>query len=310
MLALLFSALLTVYVIVPEAIFRFVVIFHISARKFVLTRTETAYRAVLIAFFPFWIAVALTWYVPIANSWPFPNQQNSSTGRRADYKTVASALYSEAEYSNVRAVFWNALTRCARRQARLAFWYFLLIAIEAYVVGRFAAGYARSDETKVYKYLRDRFLAPYISHWPPLLDVGQVQADVLCADGTLYQGTLGDYFLRIDGELSGVVLQGPPRRFNRAQYLKVKDSGKVLNKENYWSEIPSQNLYFLADKILNMNLNYITKSTRIQSLSAANEYLARELSQLAERLGKLRISVGEKPTSTSSGTDSDKPRDE
>jgi hypothetical protein len=289
-LALVFSALLTVYIVIPEAIFRFFFGFHISARSFVLTRTETAYRAVLVAFLPFWIALLLAWYVPGPNHWPFPVRENSIQQRRMDYKIVASALYSEAEYSSLRRSFWIAFTRCSRRQARLASWYFLLIAIEAIFAGRFAAGYARNEKNRIRRWLRDRFLAPYISHWPPLLDIGQVQADILSADGILYQGTVSQYFIKNDGELSGIILH-EPRRFNKERYRKDRDEGKEPKKEAYWTDIPSQNLYFFADKILNMNLTYVTDIRKIPSLAAADDYLARELRELTLRVGKLRISV-------------------
>jgi hypothetical protein len=298
-LALVFSALLTIYIIIPEAIFRFFFGFHISVRSFVLTRTETAFRAALVAFLPFWVAMMLAWYAPIANCWPFPVHENTIQQRRIDYKVVASGLYSDAEFAKLGESFWASFTRCSRRQARLAFWYFLLVALEAWFTGRFAAGYGRIEKKKIYRWLRDRFLAPYISHWPPLLETASVQADILCADGTLYQGIVAEYFLKNDGELSGIILHGPPRRFNRELYVKHKAEGKNPQKEVYWSEIPSQHLYFFAKKIVNMNLNYIAQIKAIPSIEAISNYIARELGQWR----KLRISIQVHKPHSESGTD-------
>ena len=111
MLTLVFSVLVTVYLIVPEAIFRFFFGFFIPTRTFTLTRTETAFRAVLISFFPFWLAMWFSWDIPGPRSWPLPVEQNSVQQRRADYKVVTSGFYSDAEFAKTKDVFWPALTR-------------------------------------------------------------------------------------------------------------------------------------------------------------------------------------------------------
>lgn len=82
MLALAFSVLLTVYLIVPEAIFRFFFGFFVPTRTFTLTRTETAFRAVLISFFPFWFAMWLSWInVTFVREGPSPEtKKDEETG--------------------------------------------------------------------------------------------------------------------------------------------------------------------------------------------------------------------------------------
>src|SRR6202007_5958 len=130
-----FSVLLTVYLIGPAAIFSVFFGFFIPTRTFTLTRTETAFRAVLISFFPFWLAMWLSWDIPGSRSWPLSVEQNSVQQRRVDYKIVTSSLYGDAQFARSKDVFWPALTRCARRQVRLAFWYFLLVAGEALLLG-------------------------------------------------------------------------------------------------------------------------------------------------------------------------------
>jgi hypothetical protein len=133
MIALVFSALFTLYLLVPEAVFRLVFGLFIPSRTFVLTRTEKAYRAVIITIFPFLLAWALTWYMPGPRSFPFPVEGNSIQQRRADYKEVSAAFYSDAEFARQGKEFWHALTRCSRRQARLVFWYILLVGLEAFL---------------------------------------------------------------------------------------------------------------------------------------------------------------------------------
>jgi hypothetical protein len=290
-LALVFTALFTVYLIIPEAIFRFVFGFFVPTRTFALTRTETAYRAVLITIIPFLLAWCMSWYVPGPRTWPFPVRENTVQQRRADYRTVSASFYSDAEFTKSEKEFWHAATRCSRRQARLVSWYFVLVVAEALISGELASSYPKL-KNKYLKWLSDRFLSPYISQWHPLLTPyllpdTVVQADILCVDDTLYQGEVSQHFLK-GAELSGIIL-AKPRRFDRAAYLKAKEEGKKPEPKEYWRAIPSQNLYFFADKILNINLSYLTVSGKISDASAVQRFLAEEISP--EGIGRLTVSV-------------------
>ncbi len=206
MIALVFSAFFVLYLLVPEAVFRLIFGFFIPSRSFVLTRTEKAYRAVIITILPFLVAWGLSWYVPGPRSWPFPVKENSVQQRRADYREVTSAFYSDAEFTKEGKEFWHAATRCSRRQARLISWYILLVSAEALSMGLIAANYPKL-ENKLLIWVSNSFLTAYISQWHPLLPkVGTiVQVDILCVNDTLYQGELVDYFLK-DGELVGIIL--------------------------------------------------------------------------------------------------------
>jgi hypothetical protein len=65
-----------------------------------------------------------------------------------------------------------------------------------------------------YLWFADKVLFNYISEWHPLLTPylyvdpkTAVQADILCTNEVLYQGTVSQYFLK-DGQLSGIFFAG------------------------------------------------------------------------------------------------------
>lgn len=314
MIALVFSALFTVYLLIPEALFRLIFGFFISSRSFVLTRTEKAYRAVLITLLPFIIAWGLSWYMPLVRTYPFPVRENSIQQRRADYEAIAAAFYSDTKFTREGKQFWHAATRCTRRQARLVSWYLFFVVAEALFIGWLAANYPRLKNRKILRWLSDSFLTAYISQWHPLLPKhGRiVQVDILCTNDTLYQGELLDYFLK-DGELSGIILD-KPRRFDRPAYLKAKEEltkisttgvqpspietladpkSTRIDPKHFWRTIPSQNLYFFADKMININLTYSTPPGETPDPSAVEEYLERI--RIAEDIGKLTVSIEKRP---------------
>lgn len=301
MLAVILSVLLTLYLIVPEAIFRTIFGYFIPPRNFVLTRTETAYRAVLVTILPFSLTLAASWYLPVVSDIPFPVNHNTVEERRTDYKTVIAGLYSESEFKASKEEFWHAFTRCSRRQGRLVLWYFFLVGLEACVVGWLASKYARFSRNRVYRWLADRVLFPFISEWHPLLSPylhllpGTVaQADILCTNDTLYQGIVSEYFVQ-DGKLSGIILD-QPRRFERKLYLQAKEEaksgGKKPDKNDYWIPIPSENLYFFPDKIINMNLTYLSPPGTPADSTAVKNLILDVLRRSGVDLDTVTVSVG------------------
>ncbi len=189
-------------------------------------------------------------------AWP-PNSTNSS-----DYKVVASAFYSEQFFHQAGEEFWRALDRAAWRQGQILGWYWGLVIVEALLLSFLVRRYGRYRGNRVYSKFADTLLLPNVSQWHVLLTPfvfpdrkATVKADVLSSEGTLYQGTVSDHFLDVDGMLSGVILT-EPRRFDRRTYLKDKDEGTKKETETYWRDIPSAKLYIFADKISNINLNY------------------------------------------------------
>lgn len=298
MIALAVSVLLTFYLIIPETIFRFIFGSFVPTRSFVITGTETVKRAVITAIIPFSVALAVCWYVPGPQNWPFPVTPNTIQARRSNYKIVAAALYSETEFSKSKDEFWKALTSSLRRQARLVIWYFFLVALEALVCGKVAANYAKYKANAAYKWLSDMLLFPYISEWHPLLTPyllpeTKVRADLLCTNNTLYQGEVAQHFLK-DGQLSGIILN-EPRRFDRDKYLADKAGGQKLDKEKYWVTIPSRNMYFFADKIFNMNLTYVTGAGATVNAADVAKFLESALGASMKDLDTIKVTINDKP---------------
>ena len=262
MLAVLLSFLVVLYLIVPDAIFRFVFKWFVPLRTLVPAKPETIYRAVVLASIPFVFATLLAWYVPPFNCWPFP-VSGTAGQRRTDYKIVAAALYSEAQFSKSDSArqFWPAFTRCSRRQARLLVWLYLAVVGEGLLFGYLSKHYGRFRRNTLYSFLAEGLLLPNISEWHLLLTpfvfpgrAATVDADILCTDGMLYNGEVAQYFL--DGsKLSGIILV-KPKRYDRRAYLVDVDKGLRPDKTKYWREIPSAKLYIFADRIVDINLNY------------------------------------------------------
>jgi len=286
-LPLTFSVLLVVYLIIPEAIFRVACGLFIPTKVLTLTRIEKAFRAVLLAIIPFLLGFGASLYVPGPDRWPWPisSDQNTAEKKQADYELVASDLYSESEFHATKDQFWPALTRSARRQVRLASWYYVFVALEALLIGKLASQYDKLHTNQFYKRFADTVLSPYISHWYPLLTPhnAKVQADILCTNGILYQGIVSQYFLK-EGDLLGVILE-QPKRFNREPFHKAKGEGQAAEKKDYWVSIPSRHMYFFSEKILNMNLTYITASPQITDSAAVENFLTAEFG------GSLKVSV-------------------
>lgn len=291
MLALAFSALFTLYLLIPEGIFRLIFGFFIPTRTFVLTRAETAYRAVLITSIPFFLALALCWHAPLARTWPFPIRENSVQQRRVDYRIVTASLYSEQVFQKWDGTFWHAFSRCSRRQARLVVWYFLLIVAEAFLLGKLSSSYLKV-KNKSLRWVADKLLSAYISQWYGLLTPNllphsvTVQADILCIGEMLYRGDVSQYFLK-NGELSGIIL-AKPERFDRVGYLRTKEQGQKPNPNDFWKVIPSQLLYIFVEKVLNINLRYVDVSGKTPDASAV-EKLLEDIKP--EGFGKITVSV-------------------
>lgn len=277
MIGLLVTYFVVAYLLVPSGIFR--ICYSISLPriiKFQRTRIEEFTFAILASILPFFLALLLTWTICTA---PF-SVTGSSAVRRAAYRTFISTAISDKSMGEgeQQEVFWNATNQVIRRQGRFLFWYYILVSLEAFGFARLTANYglwrtSLSGWRKAsYLWLAEKILLPAVSEWHVLLTPfayppeprRQVWVDVLTTLDVLYKGRVGSHFLDKEGELSGIFLEAP-RRFDREGYLREaqRSSTRLQNRDSYWRDIPSNNLYIPADKITNLNVRYLTEDEAI-----------------------------------------------
>jgi hypothetical protein len=261
-IALTFSALITAYLLIPNAIFRFVLGRFVPLRLFQERKTEDVTRAVFTLTFVYLAALWAVWFWPVCNAHPFNFPDNASL-RTADYHIVASSLYSEAMFKEYKGEFWNALDRTLERQGRLLCWYYAFVLLLAVSSGLGIRNYGKLRRNKLFAWVADFYLLPHISQWYVVLTPFAfadkrtiVKADILMTDNTLYRGDVAEHFIDREGNLSGLFL-ADPKRFDRRAQLREQDTwGSARGLPAFWREIPSAKLYLLADKIVNLNLNY------------------------------------------------------
>jgi hypothetical protein len=272
MIGLLATYYIVAYLLVPSGLFRsFYSLFLPRIIKFQRTRTEEFTFAVLAALLPFCLALGFVWTVA---TWPFSVHGDSSSDRRDEYHTVIGAAISDKGYEEgVKThVFWHSASQVIRRQARFLTWYYLLVLIEAGFFAWLTRNYGRWRETlspfprSVYLWTASKILLPAISEWHLLLTPfsyppdppREVWVDVLTTVDILYKGHVLNFFLDKEGELSGIFLEYP-RRFDHKGLLRDIEEGLHKDTDSYWRKIPSNNLYIPNEKIINLNVRYVTE---------------------------------------------------
>jgi len=272
-IALVVSALIAAYLLIPNAWFRFVLSLFVPLRVFQENKTEDLIRAVVTLSAVFAISLAAIWYCPFVKNHPLAFADTQQL-RASDYQLVIGGLYSEASFEKSGTKFWDALARTIDRQLRFLAWYYALVTLWAALSGFLSKNYYRLRRNSWYSHFADLYLLPHISQWYVLLSSfifgpgAIVKADVLMTDDTLYQGEVAQHFLDKDGNLLGLFLTNPTR-FDRRTYLKDKDAwGTTRPKDFYWHKIPSAKLYLVGDKIINLNLNYSSPTAIEEVLSS------------------------------------------
>ncbi len=278
MIALAASVVLALYLIVPGLLSRTIYQFFIPLKVVAGTTTEEATRAVATAALPFLVALLMVWYVPGADR--FPLRADHPELRGADYKLVASCLYSEPKFDAAGQAFWDAFSRTWHRQGLFLFWYYLLTGATALGLGYLAGAYGTLKSNMFYRWFADKLLFPRISEWHPLLTPfifedknTVVSADVLTTADTLYRGTVSEHFIDNRGKLTGLILT-QAARFDRRTYLSDIEANRAPDPNGYWKEIPGTKLYVVADQVVNLNLSYVSPEPSAQVLE---RFLAKRL---------------------------------
>lgn len=278
MIALVVSCLIAAYLLIPNALFRFVLSLKVPLRIFQETKIEDLTRAVVTLVFVFVLALLVVWYVPCLDGHPFAFSDTPQL-RSSDYQIVASGLYSEGMFKDYGDKFWDAFWRTLRRQGRFVFWYYVLVALLAWASGWASTRYGKFRRNNFYAWFADWYLLPHISQWYAVLTPFTfsdsntiVKVDVLMTDDTLYRGRVADHFVDKEGNLSGLFLANPSR-FDRRTYLREKDAWGVTRPTSfYWRPIPSAKLYLIGEKIVNLNLNYEPPTPVVETVE---KYLAK-----------------------------------
>ena len=278
MIALAASVVLALYLIVPGLLSRTIYQFFIPLRAVSGTTTEEATRAVAMSALPFVLALLLVWCVPGPDR--FPLRADHPELRNADYKLVASCIYSEQKFDAAGQAFWDSFNRTWHRQGLFLFWYYLLTGFTALGLGYLAGAYGSLKSDPFYRWFADKLLFPRISEWHPLLTpfvfedkTTVVHADVLTTADTLYRGIVSEHFIDNNGKLTGLILTDASR-FDRRTYIADIEANRAPDPNGYWKEIPGTKLYVVADQMVNLNLSYVSPQPSAQVLE---RFLAKRL---------------------------------
>ena len=288
MIAVAVSAFVAFYILGPDAVSRILLGLTLPRRALLLTRGEEVTRAFV------WSIVSLL----IAYLWCRADGTWSRVWQPAALQTAFAGLYSE-EFFRTHQDLWYASLR-----PLLSLNLSLLIRLYTAVL-LFSS--LLSISTHFYGVIRDRLppwawlrntlaalLLPRVAQWHILLSgllLGDrdlyLMADVLTKSDRLYQGELSDRVLAADGSLVSLTLTDP-RRFDRAGYLKAKESSAKPQSQNFWKAIPTNMFLVLASDINTINLRYVPHDRRMRPLQAGSPELARLLESIADQVNTLR----------------------
>lgn len=282
MIALIASALLGLYVFAPYIIFQRFCSLFIRLKKSPRTKTDEIVQGIFAAGLPFFLTVVLFSSGCIGGSFvPFP-LDDSHVQKVSDYHIVFTATYSDHYFTDHQAESWEAFNRVCKRQADFLAWNYSLLFLEALAFIWLVRFYGEWKDNKVYAWFASRVLLPAVSEWHVLLTTfnfparenRSVEVDVLSKGDILYRGSIVDYFLGVNGDLSGLLLSGA----QRFQYDKLKEDRKsnvVKNKEQYWKAVEGGgNFYLPGDNIASLNVRYpIPETERLRLLKEIVEKL-------------------------------------
>ncbi|UWZ85270.1 hypothetical protein [Occallatibacter riparius] len=275
MIALLTTYFILAYILIPGVLFRVFAGFFVTLRLFQLTKTQEFTLGVLVALLPLVLANVFVWTVPFAEAYPFAYTFGTTNEYKRDYRlAVGMAVAEDPAHllepgKEPKSEYEQAVSRIWRRQLRFLSWYFLFSASEGALFGFLTRKYGDwSGKSALYDVLARKVLLPRVSEWQLLLTdfsfpkkpKRDVLADVLCGD-ILYRGKVGDYFLDVNGKLSGLLMKEVDR-FRREDFkaacIEAKGTNEKVDVEKFWRAIPGSNFYIPAENIVNLNVRFPT----------------------------------------------------
>lgn len=264
MLTLYITGLIVAIFLIPGIVFRGFFSLFLPLRRFQRTRTEEIAFAVKVCAVPFAIVMTLAWFTDLAHRFPIRTGIDSASLASAAYVVVRAAVDDTfVRGDSGFAAYLHASTIVLTFAANLLLLYYLLLALEACLLGWFGRQFGDPLYRERFRWIVEKVLLPGISEWYVLLTTFTsrkdaprvVVADVLTTDDHLYHGQVENYYLDKDGNLSGVLLSNA-FRFDRQGYVRSLQKGPVANRQPFWKRIPGKNVYVFADRITNLNLNH------------------------------------------------------
>jgi hypothetical protein len=136
--------------------------------------------------------------------------------KHADYRVVASGLYSEKFFEDRQSEFWVAVKHVGMHQARFLTWDYTFLLIESAAVSWLTAMYGSLRQVWWYDNLVGKVLLRRASQFPKS-NAPKVLVDVIVSDGHLYRRQVGDFFLTANGDLASLLVK-EVKRFKYAEY--------------------------------------------------------------------------------------------
>jgi len=262
MIAIIASVLLGLYVFLPEFLFKKLAFNFRAVTKTQKGRFEEIISGASVALLPFLFTILFSktcWFI---GHWPLSVQQDA-VAKYSDYRTVISSLYSDSYFHEHWDATWIAASHVRSHQVRFLFWMYVALAIEIVCVVLLTYFFGFLSKYRLYRWTFGKFFLGRASHWEVLLtgfafpprSRPEVAVDAMTTDDHLYAGAVADYFLKADGELSGLLLKDI-KRFNRQRLEEDRKAGLKPSPTDYWKDIPGANFYLPAEKIANLNIRY------------------------------------------------------
>lgn len=272
MIALIASAILGLYVLLPVVIFDKTLSFFVPVKNISRSRTEELAFGAIVVLIPLIAALWLShcsWYI---GHHPFPIDESRDFSAGTDYKTAILALQSDRYFESHAGVVWNAVEHIGRRQARFVVWVYTLLFTECGLAIFLTRMYGRWRKFRLYRIV-SALLVNRVSPWHILFSTfsfdpktpRSVHVDVL-SSGQLFTGVLtaDHYLVDKDGSLNGLVLVNTCR-YRRAQLDEDRKQNVLRAKESYWTAIAGEGQFYIpANSISNINIRYVVPDAELK----------------------------------------------
>jgi hypothetical protein len=299
MIALLASALLGLYVLVPVLIFDKILSSFVPAKRITRTRTEEVFFGLVVAAVPILGTFLLTHLFWFFGHHPFPLNESADLSVGRDYKVVIMALQSDSYLVHNEASVWLAVEHIMWRQLRFLTWAYVLLALECGIFTWLVYHYGWLKKYFFYRCVSKVFIHT-VSEWHVLLtsyvfdpaEMRTVHLDLLTKN-ELYTGIMssGNYFFKPDGSLSGLLLMRA-RRFKRSQMREDRKNESLKSTEEYWKDIAGDGqLYVPVEEISNINIRYEIGKHQLASQLTDAALQTEEIKQALHQLGNKAINI-------------------